>query len=68
MSYEDDAFEIARRVLKSYRSDGEPEDGQVSDLGQRIHKAAADIANEKVKEEPADKPDPFIFSYFPTGG
>ena len=48
--YEDDAFEIARRVLKSYSPDSEPPDELVNDLSGRIHRAARDIANERVEE------------------
>ncbi len=48
-SYENDAFEIARRVLSSYNGGKEPEEAQVSDLGRRIHAAAAGIANERVE-------------------
>jgi len=48
--YEDHAFEIARRVLKSYRKDDtEPDEETVVDLGKRIHDAAAGIANEEIQ-------------------
>ena len=57
MDYEDHAFEIAKRVLKSY-SDKEPEEEQVTDLGRRIHKAAADINNEELEAVQRSSPDP----------
>ena len=60
MDYEDHAFEIAKRVLKSY-SDKEPEEEQVTDLGCRIHKAAADITNEELEAvlNKPSSPDPY---------
>lgn len=47
---ENDAWEIAKRVLESYNGGKEPEYDQIQDLGVRIYKAAADIANERVED------------------
>lgn len=48
-AFENDAYEIARRVLKSYGQDVRKD--LVDDLGKRIHRAAADINNERVEAE-----------------
>lgn len=68
--YENDAFEIARRVMKSYSGeDHEPPDDLVTDLAKRIYNAASDIANERIDRDIKDVFDipssPGPFPYYP---